>query len=162
MISGEIKRFLRDDGIIKVSRSLKELSYKVFLKKEEMLNTLGREPTLEELAQEVGVEKEELVQAMEASTEVDSLHRMIHQQDGSEIPLMEKLVEQDRKEEKVLDHMLIHDLLKQLDREERQLIYLRYFADKTQAEVGQKMGISQVQVSRLEKKIMSRLRKISG
>ena len=159
MISGEIKRFLRDDGIIKVSRSLKELSYKAFLRKEEMQNMLGREPTLAELAEQLCVEKEELVQAMEASTEVESLQRTFYQQDGSEVRLMDRLIEPEQKEEKVLDRMLLKEMLKGLDKEERQLIYLRYFAEKTQAEVGQKMGISQVQVSRLEKKIMNRLRK---
>ena len=87
MISGEIKRFLRDDGMIKVSRSLKELSYRIFQTREKMTDGLGREPTLEELSQEMGVEKEELVQAMEASGEVESLYRPIHQKEGSEISL---------------------------------------------------------------------------
>lgn len=159
MISGEIKRFLRDDGMLKVSRSLKELAYKAFVKKEELQNLLGRDPTLEELSGHIGVEKEELVQAMEASTEVESLQKTIYQQDGSEIQLMDKLVEEDQKEDRLLDSMLLGELLNQLDKEERQLIYLRYFAEKTQAEVGETLGISQVQVSRLEKKIMQRLRK---
>ena len=104
------------------------------------------------------MEKEELVQAMESGAEVDSLHRTIYQQDGSEIRLMDKLVEPVQNEEKVLDHMLLGELLEQLNKEERQLIYLRYFAEETQAEIGRKMGISQVQVSRLEKKIMNRLK----
>ena len=91
MISGEIKRFLRDDGMIKVSRSLKELSYRIFQTREKMTDGLGREPTLEELSQEMGVEKEELVQAMEASGEVESLYRPIHQKEGSEISLLDKL-----------------------------------------------------------------------
>ena len=93
MISGEIKRFLRDDGMIKVSRSLKELSYRIFQTREKMTDGLGREPTLEELSQEMGVEKEELVQAMEASGEVESLYRPIHQKEGSEISLLDKLEE---------------------------------------------------------------------
>ena len=158
MISGEIKRFLRDDGMIKVSRSLKELSYKIFQTREALIAKLDREPTLEELALQLNVEKEELVQAMESGAEVDSLHRTIYQQDGSEIRLMDKLVEPVQNEEKVLDHMLLGELLEQLSKEERQLIYLRYFAEETQAEIGRKMGISQVQVSRLEKKIMNRLK----
>lgn len=158
MISGEIKRFLRDDGMIKVSRSLKELSYKAYLCQEELREQLGREPSVAEIAGALHVEQEELVMALDAGAEVESLQKTIYQQDGNEIMLMDKLAEEERKEDKVLDHMLLTDLLSQLDKDERQLIYLRYFAEKTQSEVGRKMGISQVQVSRLEKKILNNLR----
>ena len=149
MISGEIKRFLRDDGMIKVSRSLKELSYR----------RLGREPTLEEMSAELGVDKEEIVQAMEAGGEVESLYRPIHQKEGSEIRLLDRLEEKDQREEKILDRMVLRQMLETLDSRERQLIYLRYFADKTQADVGKIMGISQAQVSRMEKRIIENLRK---
>ncbi|EOS38693.1 RNA polymerase sporulation sigma factor SigF [Lachnospiraceae bacterium] len=159
MISGEIKRFLRDDGMIKVSRSLKELSYKLFQAREEMTAKLGREPTLEELSQELKVEKEEIVQAMEAGGEVESIYKPIHQKEGSEIRLMDKLEEKERQEEKILDNMLLQQLLATLDKEERRLIYLRYFQNQTQSAVGKKLGISQVQVSRMEKKIMEALRR---
>lgn len=158
MISGEIKRFLRDDGMIKVSRSLKELSYKAFLTQEELRRKYGREPVLEELADYMQVEKEDLVMAMEASSEIESLHKTIYQKDGHEIQLMDKLEEQEVREEKILNRMLLNELLEQLDKEERRLIYLRYFANKTQAEVGKSLGISQVQVSRMEKKILKRMR----
>ena len=161
MISGEIKRFLRDDGMIKVSRSLKELSYRIFQTREKMTDGLGREPTLEELSQEMGVEKEELVQAMEASGEVESLYRPIHQKEGSEISLLDKLEEKEHREEKILDRMLLGQLLEKLDGQERTLIYLRYFAEKTQSAVGKEMGISQVQVSRMEKKIIQNLREMT-
>lgn len=162
MISGEIKRFLRDDGMIKVSRSLKELSYKIFQKREELIAKLGREPTLGELAEIMEVDREEIVQAMEAGGEVDSLYKPIHQKEGNEIRLVDKLEEKERKEEKILDHMLLAQLLESLDKEERQLIYLRYFADETQSQVGKKMGISQVQVSRMEKRIIENLRKLGS
>ena len=132
MISGEIKRFLRDDGMIKVSRSLKELSYKLFQAREDMTAKLGREPTLEELSRVLKVEKEEIVQAMEAGGEVESIYKPIHQK---------------------------QQLLETLDKEERRLIYLRYFQNQTQSAVGKKLGISQVQVSRMEKKIMEALRR---
>ena len=158
MISGEIKRFLRDDGLIKVSRSLKEIAYKAYLVQEELRKKRGREPTLQELADYMGVEKEELVMAMEANAEVESLHKTIYQKDGHEIQLMDKLKEQEAREDKVLDRMLLKELLEQLGKEERQLIFLRYFANKTQTEVGEIMGISQVQVSRMEKKILKKLR----
>ena len=136
MISGEIKRFLRDDG----------------------MERTGREPTVEEVARAAGVETEELVLAMEAGAEVESLHKTIYQKDGREIQLLDKLEEREEREEKLLDHMLLSQLLEQLEPQERRLIYLRYFADKTQTEVGKLMGISQVQVSRMEKKILERMR----
>ncbi|WP_050640067.1 MULTISPECIES: RNA polymerase sporulation sigma factor SigF [Clostridia] len=162
MISGEIKRFLRDDGMIKVSRSLKELSYKIFQAREALTASLGREPTLEELSVTMDVDKEEIVQAMEAGGEVESLYKPIHQKEGNEIRLVDKLEEKERKEEKILDHMLLAQLLETLDKEERQLIYLRYFADETQSQVGKKLGISQVQVSRMEKRIIENLRRLGS
>ena len=162
MISGEIKRFLRDDGIIKVSRSLKELAYKSVQAREKLTDRLGREPTLEELAKETGVDKEEIVQAMEAGGEVESLYRPIHQKEGSEIRLLDRIEERERKEDKILDTMVLKQLLETLDAKERQLIYLRYFADRTQSDVGKIMGISQVQVSRMEKRIIENLRRKSS
>lgn len=160
MISGEIKRFLRDDGMIRVSRSLKELSYKIFQTREALIAKLDREPTLEELSETMEVDKEEIVQALEAGGEVESLYKPIHQHEGNEIQLVDKLEEKDRKEDKILDHMLLKQLLENLDKEERQLIYLRYFADETQTQVGKKLGISQVQVSRMEKRIIENMRKM--
>lgn len=159
MISGEIKRFLRDDGMIKVSRSLKELSHKSLQAREKMTAKLGREPTIEELSEEMGVAKEELVQAMEAGGEVESLYRPIHQKEGTEIRLLDKIEEKEKREEKILDRLVLKQLLETLAPEERRLIYLRYFADRTQSEVGKIMGISQVQVSRMEKRIIENLRK---
>ncbi len=159
MISGEIRRFLRDDGMIKVSRSLKELSYKILQERERMTRSLGREPNLQELSEKLGLEREEIVQAMESATEVESLHKPIHQKEGSEIRLMDKLEEKDQREEDVLDRIVLQEALETLEPEERQLIYLRYFANKTQSDVGKSMGISQVQVSRMEKRILQRMKK---
>lgn len=158
MISGEIKRFLRDDGMIKVSRSLKELAYKAYLCQEKLQEQWGRDPTITELAEQLGVEREELTMAMEASGDIESLHKPIYQKEGQEIRLMDKLPQKEEGEDKILDHMLLKQLLEHLDKEERQLIYLRYFANQTQSQVGKEMGISQVQVSRLEKKILKNLR----
>lgn len=160
MISGEIKRFLRDDGMIKVSRSLKELSYKIFQMREELANQYGREPTLEELSGALQIEKEEIVQAMEAVSEVESIYKPIHQGEGSEIQLMDKLEEEEHPEEKILNHMMLKQLLETLNKDERRLIYLRYFQNQTQSAVGKMLGISQVQVSRLEKRIIENLRKL--
>lgn len=158
MISGEIQRFLRDDGLIKVSRSLKELAYKAFLARERLQEKLQRDPTLEELAEDMTIEKEELVMALEASGEVESLYKPVYQKDGNEVPLLEKLEEKECQEDRVLNRMLLGQLLEELEKEERQLIYLRYFANKTQTEIGQELGISQVQVSRMEKRILKRMR----
>ena len=160
MISGEIKRFLRDDGMIKVSRTLKELSYKIFQTREKLLDLLGREPTIEELAEKMQIDKEEIVEALEAGSEIESIYKPIHQKEGNEIRLMDKLEEKEHREEKILDHMLLQQLLGTLEKEERTLIYMRYFQDKTQSQVGKELGISQVQVSRMEKKIMENLRKL--
>lgn len=158
MISGEIKRFLRDDGMIKVSRSLKELAYKAYLCQEKLSEQWGREPTIAELSEELQVEREELAMALEASGEIESIYKPVFQKDGQEIRLMDKLAQRSGEEEKLLNHMLLEKLLNTLNKEERQLIYLRYFAEQTQTQVGKEMGISQVQVSRLEKKILRQMR----
>lgn len=158
MISGEIKRFLRDDGMIKVSRSLKELAYKAYLCQERLTELFGREPTVTEIARELEVDCEELLQALDASGEIESIYKPVYAKDGQEIRLMDKLAEKSNEEETVLDHMLLSQLLSSLNKEERQLIYLRYFADKTQSQIGTELGISQVQVSRMEKKILKRMR----
>ena len=157
MISGEIRRFLRDDGMIKVSRSLKKLSYKCGKKKEELTERMGREPTLEELATSLGTEKEELVQAMEAATEVESIYRPIHQEGDSQLSILDRLEEKSRPEEHLLNRMMLSQILDGLDKEERQLIYLRYFQEKTQSVIAKEMGISQVQVSRMEKRILKKM-----
>ena len=128
-------------------------------KKEELTERMGREPTVEELATSLGTEKEELVQAMEAATEVESIYRPIHQEGDSQLSILDRLEEKSRPEEHLLNRMMLSQILDGLDKEERQLIYLRYFQEKTQAAVGEILGISQVQVSRMEKKILERMRK---
>ena len=158
MISGEIQRFLRDDGMIKVSRSLKEIAYKAFQAKEKFLDQMQREPTIEELAEVMKLDKEELVMALEASAEVESLYKPVYQKDGNEIPLLEKIEEVENQEDEVVNRILLNQLLEELGKEERQLIYLRYFENKTQTEIGKLLGVSQVQISRTEKKILKKLR----
>ena len=124
-----------------------------------MNRSLGREPNLQELSEQLGMEREEIVEAMESASEVESLYKPIHQKEGSEIRLMDKLEEKEQREEKVLDKIVLQEILETLDPEERRLIYLRYFANRTQSDVGKSMGISQVQVSRMEKRILQRMRK---
>lgn len=158
MISGEIKRFLRDDGMIKVSRSLKELAYNAYLCPEKLQEKWGRDPTIPEIAEHLGVANEELTQALDASGDIESLYKPIYQNEGQEIRLMDKLPDKEGGEEQLLNHMLLSQLLTYLNKEERKLIYLRYFANQTQTQVGVTLGISQVQVSRMEKKILKSLR----
>lgn len=158
MISGEIKRFLRDDGMIKVSRSLKETAYKAHVTRENLNQKMGREPTLEEIAAEIGASKEDLVMALESNVEVESLQKTIYQKDGNPIYLQDKLEEEEDHEEKVINRMVLEELLETLDERELDIIKLRYFGNKTQTQIAGEMGISQVQVSRMEKKILKRLR----
>ncbi|HIY18483.1 MAG TPA: SigF/SigG family RNA polymerase sporulation sigma factor [Candidatus Blautia avistercoris] len=158
MITGEIKRFLRDDGMIKVSRSLKETGRKAYKEKEELEKKLGREPYLWELAKEMGIDEEELIMSMEAQAEVESLQKTIYQGEGNEISLMEKLPQKENVQDAVLDKILLEEMLNYLDARERKLIYMRYFEEKTQTEIAKEVGVSQVQISRMEKKILERLR----
>ena len=159
MITGEIKRFLRDDGMLKVSRSMKETAGKGYAAREQLERKLGREPSLMEIADEIGVTPEELAMAMESGAEIESLQKTIYQGDGNDISLMDKLEEKTNQNEKLLDRILLENLLKILEPDERKLIYLRYFQEETQVSIAKKMGISQVQVSMMEKKILERLRK---
>ena len=158
MISGEIKRFLRDDGMVKVGRTLKENGFKVKIAREKLTQRLGREPHIQEVAAESQLTEEEVVMAMEAGAEVESIYQSVYQSDGSEIYLVDKLVSEDRDKEDLLNHMLLEQLLQELDEKERELINMRYFQEQTQTEVAKRLGISQVQVSRLEKRILIRMR----
>ena len=154
MIVGEIKRYLRDDGILKVSRSLKENHYRVYQVREALTRRLEREPTVEELASEMGISTEELVMTMESGAEVESLHKTIYQGEGTEISLMDKIPEQENRQEKALNRIFLEEILGGLPAKERKLICMRYFQDMTQTEIARELGISQVQVSRLEKRIL--------
>lgn len=157
MISGEIKRFLRDDGMIKVSRTLKELAYRAYQCQEKLQEKWGREPTITEIASEIGVECEELALALDASSEVESLYQPIYQKEGQEILLMDKLEEEDN-EEHLVNRLFLEKVLSELEEEDRQLIIQRYFEDKTQSAIAKEMGVSQVQISRREKKILNEIR----
>ena len=158
MIMGEIKRFLRDDGMLKVSRSIKENQYKIYKMREKMEKVLGREPNIRELSKAMNMSVEELAMTMESVPEVESIYRTVYQGDGSEIQLVDRLPENKNVHEQTLDKIFLEELLEKLDGEERQLIGMRYFQDMTQMEVAGKMGISQVQVSRMEKKVLKKLR----
>ncbi|HAB59845.1 MAG TPA: RNA polymerase sporulation sigma factor SigF [Lachnospiraceae bacterium] len=158
MITGEIKRFLRDDGIIKVSRSLKEIAVKVKITREILNNRLNREPTIEELSIEMEVATEDIVMALESNTEVESLYKTIYQGDGNAIFLIDKLEQVQDDHESVVDKLAIQEILDSLEPKEQDIIKLRYFMNRTQSDIAKKLGISQVQVSRLEKKILRTMR----
>lgn len=159
LITGEIKRFIRDDGMVKVSRTLKENNIKVKYARERLGSRQNYEPTLEELAGEAGLSVEEVVLAMEAGVQVESIYKSVYQNDGNEIFMVDQLADEKQNEqETVLNHMVLNQLLEGLPQKERRLIWLRYYQDKTQTEVARDLGISQVQVSRMEKKILLGMR----
>lgn len=171
MITGEIKRFLRDDGIIKVSRSLKENNYKISKAVGELSIKLNREPTIEEIAEKLEMSSEEIIMTMEANIEVESIHKTIYQNDGNEIYLVDKIskdgisnsieninISEDTEKDNLINHMVLKEIIEKLDPREKELIILRYYKDKTQVEVAKVLGISQVQVSRMEKKILLKMR----
>lgn len=180
MIQGEIKRFLRDDGMVKVSRTLKENGWKVRQAAQRLSQEYGRDATLLELSRETALSVEDIVMALDANVEVESIYKSVYQSDGNEIYLVDQVVCgsggvgryaaggagvsgagvcEDTEKETILNHMLLEQLLEQLDETERTLIQMRYFQDKTQVEVAKHLGISQVQVSRMEKRILLRLRR---
>lgn len=158
MITGEIKRFLRDDGMIKVSRSLKETAGKIRLMRETLESKNGREPTIEEIGEALEIAKEEVVMALESGAEVESLYKTIYQGDGNAIFLIDKIEQTDDASEEMIDHMALREVMDSLDEKEKDIIRLRYFKDKTQTEIAKQLGISQVQVSRLERKILRTMR----
>ena len=159
MISGEIKRFLRDDGLLKVSRTLKELAARGYAAREELERELGREPGLQEIAERLSVSPEELSLALESGSEIESLQKTIYQGEGNDILLMDRLPEKKDAGEQLVNRLLLEELLEELPPQERQLLYLRYFREETQTVIAGKLGISQVQVSRLEKKILQKLKR---
>ena len=147
MIAGEIKRFLRDDGMVKVSRTLKENGMKIKQAADEVSKELGREATISEISELTGISVED---------------KSVYQSDGNEIYMVDRLPSGKDDNEKVLNHILLEQLLSELTDEEKRLIALRYFQDKTQVEVARQLGISQVQVSRLEKRILLRMRGLAN
>lgn len=160
MISGEIKRFLRDDGMIKVSRTLKETAYKVKRAREEIVNRTGLEPRLEELSKLLDIDVEEIVASLESNVEVESIHKTVYQNDGNAIYLLDKIAVEDDESEELLNQIVIDSMLKKLEETEERIIKMRYFENKTQMEIAKVIGISQVQVSRMEKKILLKMRDI--
>lgn len=158
LITGEIRRFLRDDGMLKVSRTLKQQALTVNRAAEQWRNAHGREAALEELSTQTGIPTEDIVLAISANAEVDSLYRRIPGDAGREITLQEQIRDEKNEIEMRLNHVFLEQALAALTKEERQLISLRYFHRKTQTETAKTLGMTQVQVSRKEKQLLLKMR----
>lgn len=157
LITGEIRRFFRDDGMIKVSRKWKEDGYRIYQSMQKLTQELGREPDLEELSVHSGISVEDIVLAMDANAEVESLNRTF-QSEGKEVCIMDRIPSEESMEEKIIENIALEQAMNELTERERKLIQMRYFENKTQMETSKEFGVSQVQVSRLEKRILSKLK----
>lgn len=158
MISGEIRRFIRDDGAVKISRSVKENHWKVQHAIDTLHKKYGQGIAISQIVEATGLTMDEVLLAMEAPVEVDSLNRPITIGEGKESSLEEFIPTYVDEHEQVDNRILLEQLLSELNTKERQLIYLRYFQDCTQSVVAEKLKMSQVQVSRMEKKLLARMR----
>ena len=157
MIAGEIRRFIRDDGIVKISRKIKENQMKIMHQREIFINDKKQEPTIEELEKVCDLTKEEIVMAMDASRNVESIDKEMYSKDSA-YTLMDLAEDDTNIEETVLNKIMVQQLMDMLESKERKIINLRYFKNKTQSQVAKEMGMTQVQVSRLEKKILNSMR----
>ena len=167
MIIGEIQRFLRDDGMIHVSRQIKENARKIALIREKWKKTENKEPTIQELQKECNLSKEEILTAMESAVVVDSIYRPFHngeetRTDGSEPTILDQLEDEQSSEDALVDRIAVRQMIQRLDERERQLIQLRYMEGKTQAQVAELLHMNQVAVSRMEKKVLLQLRGFLG
>ncbi|CAM3987097.1 RNA polymerase sporulation sigma factor SigF [Mesobacillus thioparans] len=156
MIIGEIQRFIRDDGTVKVSRSLKETGNKIRKAKDELSKTLGRVPTVNEIAEHLELSPEDVIMAQEASRSPASIHETVYENDGDPITLLDQI--DNGEEGRWFDKIALKEAINELDEREKLIVYLRYYKDQTQSEVAARLGISQVQVSRLEKKILQQMK----
>ncbi len=158
LIIGEIRRFLRDDGMIHISRSVKENARKIAIVREKLKKTENKDPTLEELRELTGLEYEEIVTAMEATSEVDSIYRPLAGEDGDSLTLGEKLADEKQFETPIVNSIALQQVMDTLEENENRLISLRYMQNRTQAETARILGTNQVAVSRMERKILTKLR----
>ncbi|MCM3122268.1 RNA polymerase sporulation sigma factor SigF [Mesobacillus sp. AQ2] len=156
MIIGEIQRFIRDDGTVKVSRSLKETGNKIRKAKDELSKTLGRVPTVNEIAEYLELSPEDVIMAQEASRSPASIHETVYENDGDPITLLDQI--DNGEEGRWFDKIALKEAINELEEREKLIVYLRYYKDQTQSEVAARLGISQVQVSRLEKKILQQMK----
>ncbi len=159
MIVGELRRYLRDNNVIRVSRSVRDLAYKSLQKKEELSAKLGREPKIEEIAKELGAEKEEVVNALDAIVDPISLYEPVFSENGDSVYVMDQIRDTKNTDESWLESIALSEAIRTLSPRERNIIELRFYEGKTQMEVAKEIHISQAQVSRLEKGALERIRK---
>lgn len=160
MIVGEIRRFLRDDNPIKVSRSLKETAYKVNKCRETLTKELGRDPKISEIADILDLEIEDIVTALEAMQTPTSIHETLYQDDGDPIYLLDQLTNDTEDEPSWFDRLALKEVLNKLPVKEKEVLLLRFFQDKTQTEVAESVGLSQVQVSRIERQALRKIKNL--
>ena len=158
MIIGEIRRYLRDNNSIRVSRSLKDTAYKAIYAKDTLTRKNLKEPTVEEIAAEVGISKEDIVYALDAMQNPMSLYEPVYTDGGDTLYVMDQISDKKNKEETWVEHLSLSEAMKRLNDRERHIISLRFFEGKTQTEVADMIGISQAQVSRLEKNALKAMR----
>ena len=159
MIIGEIRRYLRDNNAVRISRSVRDLAYRALRAREELIKEKEREPTGEQIAQRVGEPKELVIRAMEAIVEPISLYEPVYSEGGDALYVMDQISDSDSSEEKWLESIALRDAMKTLSDRERKIIQMRFYRNKTQVEIAEEIGISQAQVSRLEKGALERIRK---
>ena len=159
MIIGEVRRYLRDNNIIRVSRSLRDLAYKSLGAKEKLTSTLGREPTIDEIAREVGEDTEHVTNALEAIVEPVSIYEPVYNDGGDSIYVIDQLSDRESSDEAWLEDISLREALKKLSEREMKIINMRFYKGKTQTEIADEIGISQAQVSRLEKGALMRIKK---
>ena len=159
MIVGEIRRYLRDNSAVRVSRSLRDTAYRVMQAREQLMAGSQREPTVEELAQTLGIPREEVVFAMDAVTEPVSLYEPLYSDSGDTVCVLDQVRDKKNTDEQWLEHIALKDALDRLGERERHILALRFYEGKTQMEVSAEVGISQAQVSRLEKSALKSIRK---
>ena len=158
MIIGEIRRYLRDNNSIRVSRSLRDTAYKAIYARENYMKTHLKEPTLNEIAEETGIEKEEIVYALDAIQSPVSLYEPVYTEGGDTLYVMDQISDKKNKEENWIEDLSLKEALKRLDKRERRIVEMRFYEGRTQMEVAQEIGISQAQVSRLEKHALKNMR----
>jgi len=160
MIVGEIRRFLRDDNPVKVSRSVKETAYKIQQMRDMLTARLGREPSVGEVAAELGLSREEVVIALEAAQAPASIYETLHQDDGDPVYLLDQLRDKEDGDAPWLERISVKELLDNLPERDRLIISWRFFEDKTQSDIALRLGLSQVQVSRLERQALKKLKEM--
>ena len=160
MIIGEIRRYLRDNNSIRVSRSIRDMAYKVLQIKERVTRQTGREPTIEEIAKELGVEKEEVAFSLDAIQDPVSLQEPIYKDGTENLYIMDQVKDTKNIDEKWVENLTIAQALKKLNPREKEIIARRFFDGRTQMEVAEEIGISQAQVSRLEKSAIEHIKKL--